>query len=87
MLSSGRGADKWKAHEGGAAKLRGLMRLRKMYLIAAAIASCATILCIAVSAQGASGAASAAGQQPPPAGFSMPEPPSSTVYFAKRIDP
>jgi hypothetical protein len=61
-----------------------------VYFTVAAIAACAVIFCVITSAQaaqGATGTAPATGQQKPPAGFSMPEPPSSTVYFTKKITP
>jgi uncharacterized Fe-S center protein len=65
------------------------MKSRRVCLIAATIAIGAAVFCIAASAQGTAGTAptAAAGQQQPPAGFSMPAPPSSTVYFTKKITP
>jgi Uncharacterized Fe-S center protein len=64
------------------------MNYKRSCCIAAALAACAVVFCLSLSAQaaqGATGAAPAAAAQQPPAGFSMPEAPSSTVYFTKKI--
>jgi uncharacterized protein len=51
------------------------MRSRRMIIAGAMAAVCAAAVCVAAPD----------GQQQPPAGFTMPAPPASTVYFTKKI--
>lgn len=66
------------------------MKLKRLHILTATIAICAILVSVSVSAQataGAKGPDTGAAQQQPRPSFSMPEPPSSTVYFTKKITP